>query len=204
MSRTSRLRRAGFSLLEVLVAMVILTIGATSLIALFAAAAATHKRSVDRTKAAMIAEVILSEVKARYTPGSDLEELEASLHSGLDETIDGYRWSVLLVRPADEVESPGGGTSRTKAAAAGTKGAKTTKTAKAAGSPKTGAKTKPAKSAAGKKDAPAPKNDQWTEEELIVRVTIRWSQSGREQGESFQTLILPRPEPLAPATPKRN
>jgi type II secretion system protein I len=203
MIRTSRRRRDGFSLLEVLVAMVILTIGATSLIALFAAAAATHKRSVDRTKAAMIAEEILSEVKARYVPGIDLEELEASLHSGIEETIEGYRWSVLLVRPADELESSGGGTARTPGLSAGSKIAKP-----AAAPAKTAPKAKTTKrTAAGgkaeKKDTPAPQSPQWTEEELIVRVTVRWSQSGREQGESFQTLILPRPLPTTPATPKR-
>ena len=54
---------AGFSLLEVLVAMFILSIGAASVLALYAAAARTHRRSVDRTHAALIAERVFAEIQ---------------------------------------------------------------------------------------------------------------------------------------------
>ena len=56
MNPSAAARSSGFSLIEVLLAMFILSIGAASVLSFFAAAASTHKRSVDRTHAALIAE----------------------------------------------------------------------------------------------------------------------------------------------------
>ena len=91
----------GMTLIEVLVAILIFSVGATSLIALFAAASATHKRGVDRTHAALIAEEIFSEVQARYIGQADLESLIADLEDDVPERIDGYAWSLILHRPGD-------------------------------------------------------------------------------------------------------
>ncbi len=175
----------GFSLIEVLVAMVILTLGATSLIALFAAAAATHKRSVDRFHAAVLAEEIIAEVQARYSPGADVDDIEADLKADLPEKRNGYRWRAILIRPGLGAEgmpaSLGAGKklgpSRSKTGAASTKSPRTV-----VRQPK-----KPAKEESDK--------DGWNEDELLVRVIVEWAQSGRPVTESFDTILLPRPVP---------
>lgn len=94
-------RRSGLSLVEVLVAMLILTIGATSLLALFASASSTHKRAVDRTHAALVAEQILSMVQSRYKADVDLGDLTRALQDELPTKIDGYFWDVAVYRPGE-------------------------------------------------------------------------------------------------------
>ncbi len=89
----------GFSLIEVLIAMLILSVGAASILALFAAAASTHRRSVDRTHAALVAERVFSEARAAYRFGKTAEEVLAELKTRLPEEIGGYRHEVLLFHP---------------------------------------------------------------------------------------------------------
>ena len=193
-------RRRGFSLLEVLVAMAIFTVGATSILALFAAAAATHKRSVDRTRAAMVAEGVVAEVQARYYPGQDLGDLEGSVRRELPEKIDGYTWTIFLERPADGDSGKGKKTARSSSPPRlliGTKDRKPTGSTPSPGEgkSKTAVKGPPVKgskdrASEGSSDLPA-----WGEEEVLLRVTIMWSQSGRPVTESYDTLILPRRGP---------
>jgi type II secretion system protein I len=195
-------RRRGFSLLEVLVAMAIFTVGATSILALFAAAAATHKRSIDRTRAAMVAEGVVAEVQARYFPGQDLGDLESAVRRELPEKIDGYTWTVFLERPADGESGKGKKTARSKSPPPrlliGVKDRKplTSTSSPGEGKSKTAAKGPPIKGSkddhptGGSSDPPA-----WGEEEVLLRVTITWSQSGRPVTESYDTLILPRRAP---------
>ena len=57
----------GFSLLEVIVAIGIVTVGLTAVLALFAAGVDTHKRSIDQSNAALAAQSLASELEARYT-----------------------------------------------------------------------------------------------------------------------------------------
>lgn len=180
--KRSAARERGFSLMEVLVAMVILTVGATSLIAVFAAAAATHKRSVDHTHAAVVAEEVLAEVQARYIPGVDLDELEASLLAELPETINGYDWDVVLHRPGDEDQGPktGARAKHTGPGKGGT-GKKTSVWKKT---------TVPRKTSTRK--AAAHEEPRWSSEELVARVVVGWSQSGRRLTETFDTILLPR------------
>ncbi len=91
--------RRGFSLIEVLIAMVILGLGAASLVALFAAGSSTHKRSVDRTRAALVAERVFSEVGLVYIPGTSPDDVIGKLRQRLPEEIDGYRYEVLAFHP---------------------------------------------------------------------------------------------------------
>ncbi len=79
--------------------MAILSIGATSLIALFAAASSAHKRAIDRTHAALVAEELFSEVQSRYRAGADLKDLLKNMKEGLPEQIDGYYWQITLHQP---------------------------------------------------------------------------------------------------------
>lgn len=57
----------GFSLLEVIVALGIVTVGVTSVLALFASGVDVHKRSIDQSNASLAALSIASELEARYT-----------------------------------------------------------------------------------------------------------------------------------------
>ncbi len=92
-------KRRGFSLIEVLIAMVILGLGAASLVALFAAGSSIHKRSVDRTRAALVAERVFSEAGFVYTQGVSPGDVVAKLRQRLPEEIDGYRHEILAFHP---------------------------------------------------------------------------------------------------------
>lgn len=97
-----RSHRQGFSLIEVLIAMVVLGIGAASLIALFAAGSSTHKRSVDRTRAALVAERVIAEAGLVYRQGVSPEEVVEKLRQRLPEEIDGYRHQIVAFHPVGE------------------------------------------------------------------------------------------------------
>ncbi len=145
-------RSGGFSLIEVLVAMFVLSIGAASVLSFFAAAASTHKRSVDRTHAALVAERVFSEVQGRYVVGKNADELTEELEKELPESWGAYRAEVYCFHPAD-------GRVRRKPG-----------------------EDNPAGGAAV----------EWQEEELFVRVIIRWRQKANSRAETFHTLMLPR------------
>ena len=102
LSRATRMRDGGFSLLEVLIAMFILSIGAASVLALFAAAASTHKRSVDRTHSALLAERIFSEIQGRYEPDMTAEELTDLVESEVLQQWGNYTWEVYLFHPGHQ------------------------------------------------------------------------------------------------------
>ncbi|MCZ6792588.1 MAG: prepilin-type N-terminal cleavage/methylation domain-containing protein [Planctomycetota bacterium] len=92
-------RLTGFSLLEVLVALMVLGVGAASVLALFGAAASTHKRSVDRTHAGLVAERVLAEIGARYTLSKSAGELHAEIRKELPERFGDYVWEAYLYQP---------------------------------------------------------------------------------------------------------
>ena len=90
----------GFSLLEVLIALFILSVGAASVLSLFAAAASTHKRSIDRTQAALLAERLFSEVQVRYGPGDRADELRKEVEEEVPAEHGSYTWDVWMYHPA--------------------------------------------------------------------------------------------------------
>ncbi len=65
-----RLRRnPGFTLVEVLIALMVLAVGLTCVFALFAAATRSHKRAVDSARAALLARKVFAEKRALlYNP----------------------------------------------------------------------------------------------------------------------------------------
>ena len=154
MNPSAASRSSGFSLIEVLIAMFILSIGAASVLSFFAAAASTHKRSVDRTHAALVAERVFSEVRGRYEPDMTAKELMDQLDKELPELWDGYSAEWYCFHPA-------GGGGRRKLGARPQEG-----------------------------DPEAELG--WLDQELYVRVIIRWQQKGNQRSETFHTLILPR------------
>jgi prepilin-type N-terminal cleavage/methylation domain-containing protein len=129
-------RTGGFTLTEVLVALLILSIGAASILALFAAAAATHRRAVERTSAALLAERVLAEARGSYFVDRDPEEIVAEVKARLPGDPSGYDYDLSLWHPA---------------------------------------------------------GDGWTEDELVVRVAVKWSAGGGVREEVFRAVLLPRP-----------
>ncbi len=62
-------RMAGFSLIEILVAMVILVAGMVSVLALFTTGVSIHKSAIDGTHSALIAESSFALIRARFAEG---------------------------------------------------------------------------------------------------------------------------------------
>ncbi len=74
-----RFRRGrGFSLLEVIVALGVLAIGATAAFALLVAAAAAGRRAEHNVNAALIAETILNDVQGELTENFRLDDHESA------------------------------------------------------------------------------------------------------------------------------
>ena len=71
--------RSAFTLIEILLAIGILAIGITSVMFLFAMGARSHRRAVDRTRAALLADAVVNQIRAdlavsmpeRYTVNAD-------------------------------------------------------------------------------------------------------------------------------------
>jgi len=62
-------RRSAFTLMEILLAIGILAIGITSVLFLFAMGARSHRRAVDRTRSALLAEAVFNQLRADLATG---------------------------------------------------------------------------------------------------------------------------------------
>jgi prepilin-type N-terminal cleavage/methylation domain-containing protein len=62
-----RSRRAGFTLVECLTALIILAIGLVGVITIFVAGIATHKKAIDQTTAGTLGQKVLAELEANLT-----------------------------------------------------------------------------------------------------------------------------------------
>jgi prepilin-type N-terminal cleavage/methylation domain-containing protein len=56
----------GFTLLEIVMALVVFAISITSILAMFTLAAASHRRGVEQTQARLIARRVFAEVQAKH------------------------------------------------------------------------------------------------------------------------------------------
>ena len=68
---------SGFTLLEVVVALGILTVGVSVAISLFTAATAAHRRAVDRIRAIEVSEEVFAALEGSIRDGATLTELVA-------------------------------------------------------------------------------------------------------------------------------
>ena len=75
--RSDSSRDSGFTLIEVMVALGVLTIGIGSAIALFTAATASHRRAIDRDHAVSIAEHVFSNIEGALHHGAGIDDLVA-------------------------------------------------------------------------------------------------------------------------------
>ena len=69
----ARTGQAGFTLLEILIALGIMAFGIATVIGLFAAATATHQRAMDNQTAALLAESVVADWEAALTLDFDVE-----------------------------------------------------------------------------------------------------------------------------------
>lgn len=98
-------RCRGFSLLEVIVALAVLTLGISSALALFTAATAAHKRAVDRVNAAAIAEHVVAEVESALARGVTAESLATNPPvAAIERNWPGYEVVLAFVPVAGESE----------------------------------------------------------------------------------------------------
>ncbi len=70
--------RRGFSLVEVMVALGVLAVGIGGVLAIFAAAAATHRRALDETVTAIIGNSVVAEQRAAFNRNRYGEPLAVS------------------------------------------------------------------------------------------------------------------------------
>ena len=70
--------RSGFTLIELMVALGVLALGIGGVLAMFMGAAATHRRALDETTAAIIAEGTIAEARAEFNRSRFSEPLPKS------------------------------------------------------------------------------------------------------------------------------
>lgn len=68
---------AGFTLMEVLIAMLVLVTGMVSILALFTHAVTVHRQAVDDSRAAMVAEAVLDRVRMTWDESGDPATVQA-------------------------------------------------------------------------------------------------------------------------------
>lgn len=71
----TRSRRAGFTLLEIIVALGVLAVGASAAFALLVAAAASGRRAEHHVNSALLADTLIDDLKADVTVDLDLTDL---------------------------------------------------------------------------------------------------------------------------------
>ncbi len=77
-----RRARAGFTLVEILVALVILAFGLAAILTLFSQATRTHKRSVDATAVAALAQAVLADAQADLDAGAAPKPVQGQTFPG--------------------------------------------------------------------------------------------------------------------------
>jgi len=88
--------RRGFTLVEILVALAVLALGATSVFALIATAGATHRLAVSQSVAAFIADSVFSEVRERLDVTVDAASLEIPDGQGVVQGYIGFTYGLKL------------------------------------------------------------------------------------------------------------
>ena len=95
-------RMLGLSLIEVLVAIVVLGFGASGVVALFVSASATHRRSVDRTRSALVAEQVFATAEFQYRLAMEPDELVKVVLERLPSPVGNYAYEIVAFRPVGD------------------------------------------------------------------------------------------------------
>jgi prepilin-type N-terminal cleavage/methylation domain-containing protein len=87
-------RQSGFTLMEILLAIGILAVGITSVLFLFTMGARSHRRAVDRTRSALLAETVINQLRADFAEGlpdyyvedeGDIQAIHTASHADFPE-----------------------------------------------------------------------------------------------------------------------
>ena len=77
-------RRRGFTIVEILVALAVFVIGVVSILALFSIAMRAHKKGVDQTRAGIMANSLLDDLRQA------IKDPEFPMENISDQTMDGF------------------------------------------------------------------------------------------------------------------
>ena len=79
--------RRGFTLIEILLAIGILAVGITAVLFLFAMGARSHRRAIDRTRSAILAETVINQIKATLadTVPANIPPIAGATHADFPE-----------------------------------------------------------------------------------------------------------------------
>lgn len=97
-------RESGFTLLEMMVALAILLLGFTSLLAAMSAGAGLRRGADARLEAGLLAEEVFHRLRSEsfaVAPGGSILETDPKAMQGTAEHFGGMRWAVVFTR-ADE------------------------------------------------------------------------------------------------------
>ena len=95
MNHALRRRTAGYSLMEILVALGVLAIGLAGVFSLFGIATTTQRRAADQANAALVAARAFAEVQARFSAGDPQAVKDQSFPE-----FPGYRYDVEAIAVA--------------------------------------------------------------------------------------------------------
>ncbi len=96
----------GFTLLEVIVALGILTLGIASALGLFAAATAAQKRAIDQVNSAVIAEQAFADFESALSRGVEIDTLVKSPpFTSVEASYPGYTVRIVELRASEEQEA---------------------------------------------------------------------------------------------------
>ncbi|HZU96971.1 MAG TPA: prepilin-type N-terminal cleavage/methylation domain-containing protein [Planctomycetota bacterium] len=192
------MRRSGFTLLETIIAMGILAVGATTALALLVAATATGRHAEHLVNSSLIADNVFTEVEADLN-GSfgprKIERLDVADGAARSSTLtDGPIRAV----PPEDPNNPWVGQTPGKAPPTAPSGAATAGRA-FSDDPFAGAKTywwkkdqKPTAFPDYRYDVAitpigGPPDDPW---EFLVEVVVRWTEKGQKRDGTYQTVLL--------------
>jgi len=102
-------RRSAFTLMEILLAIGILAIGITSVLFLFAMGARSHRRAVDRTRSALLAEAVFNQTRSALLAEAVFNQIRADLATGLPDYYEvdtGDETQILPIANASHADFP--------------------------------------------------------------------------------------------------
>jgi len=192
-------RRAGFTLLETIIAMGILAIGATAALALLVSATATGRHAEHLVDSSLLADSVFTDVEAELNGGFGPKTLEALEVASSATRASGVGDGPLRATPPYDSQSDGGGGSATPPPSKNAPSAYSGPPRAYSEDPFANAKTYWWKKDGVSPSYPdykydvaitpigGPPDDPW---EFLVEVQVRWTERGEKRDGLYQTILL--------------